>query len=61
MTYENKDRFWYALGNDGNMYCLGDCGDFEVAEEIAEDTIDCGVVWIADKNTANQWLNVLGE
>lgn len=52
LDYSN---IWFALGDDGLMYCLGDCGDFECAEEIS---VDLGVnaVWIADEQTARQWL-----
>lgn len=46
---------WFALGDDGLMYCLGDCGDFDAAWEIAFD-LDINAVWIADEKTARQWL-----
>ena len=59
MTYESKDRFWYAIGTDGYLYCLGDCGDFDAADEVAKDTLSCGVVWIIDKHFANQWKETL--
>ena len=37
MTYESKDRQWFALSCLGNLHPLGDCGDFDAAEEIAND------------------------
>lgn len=45
---------WFALADDGLMYCLCDCGDFEAAEESAAD-IGINAVWIADEETARQW------
>ena len=50
-----ESNIWFALGIDGLMYCLGDCGDFECAEEIAAD-LEVNPVWIADEATARQWL-----
>lgn len=56
MTFENKDRQWFALDAEtGLVYALGDCGDFEAAEEVALD-IDIQPVWIADAETARQWM-----
>ena len=40
---------------EGLVYALGDCGDFEAAEEVAFD-IDIQPVWIADADTARQWM-----
>ena len=54
MTYESKDRQWFALSSSGNLWALGDCGDFDAAEEIANDQ-EIDVVWIADADTATQW------
>ena len=58
MTYESKDRQWFALSSCGNLWALGDCGDFDVAEEIAND-IGLDVMWIADADTATQWMNTI--
>lgn len=58
MTYESKDRQWFALASSGNLFALGDCGDFTAAEEIAND-IGLDVIWIADADTATQWMNTI--
>jgi hypothetical protein len=52
---------YFALGNDGRMYNLCDCGDFEAAEESADDVLPPGVgaVWIFDADTAREFANVL--
>ena len=48
---------YFALCNDGRVYDLCDCGDFDAAEESARDVIPDGytAIWIADENTASQW------
>jgi hypothetical protein len=58
---EEYSNIWFALGVDGVMYCLGDCGDFECAEEIAAEYIDVETVWIADETTARQWQAHLNQ
>lgn len=61
MTYESKDRQWFALdGLTGSVYALGDCGDFEAAEQVALD-IDIQAVWIADADTARQWMRCIED
>jgi hypothetical protein len=58
---EEYSNIWFALGVDGVMYCLGDCGDFECAEEIAAEYVGVGTVWIADETTARQWYACLSQ
>ena len=58
MAYESKDRQWFALSSSGNLWALGDCGDFDAAEEIANDQ-EIDAVWIADADTATQWMNTI--
>ncbi len=58
MTYESKDRQWFALSSSGNLWALGDCGEFDAAEEIANDQ-EIDVVWIADADTATQWSQTI--
>lgn len=58
---------WFALGHDGNIYNLCDCGDIEAAEESANDVIpdmegqvtNTKALWLFDEHTAHEWLNVL--
>jgi hypothetical protein len=58
MTYESKDRQWFALSSSGFLWPLGDCGDFDAAEEIAND-LELDFILIADSDTARQWMNTL--
>lgn len=51
---------YFGLGNDGRMYDLCDCGDFEAADESANDLLEgtgTGIVWIADEDTALEWCD----
>jgi len=58
---------WFALGYDGNLYNLCDCGDIEAAEESAADVIPdmegqvtaSKALWLFDEHTAHEWVNVL--
>ena len=58
MSYENMNRQYFALDNTWDMWSLGDCGDFDAAEEIADD-LGIEAVWIADAVTAKQWAKVI--
>jgi len=75
MTYESKDRQWFALSCLDNMlvtpvrarmlgwnylrlHPLGDCGDFDAAEEIAND-LGLDAIWIADAETVKQWADTI--
>ena len=55
-------RAWFALGSDGFIYKLGDCGDFEAADEVANDILPEGAdaLWILDADTAYHWMCALG-
>ncbi len=48
---------WFALGIDGIMYDLCDCGDIEAAEESAQDVLPDGIgsIWLADEQQALEW------
>ena len=58
---------WFALGYDGELYNLCDCGDMEAAEESAADVIpdmegqvtNSKAIWLFDEHTAAQWVEVL--
>lgn len=47
---------WFCLLANGELMTIGDCGDFDCAEEIAVD-LACGepIIWILDQETAEQW------
>ena len=49
---------YYALANDGRIYNLCDCGNFEEAEHSAQ-AIGIDPIWIADETTAKEWRTVL--
>ena len=51
MGYSNV---WFALADDGEVYCLCDCGDFDAAEESADD-LGINAIWIIDEQGARQW------
>lgn len=60
MTYESKERQWFALSSSGYLWALGDCGDYDAAEEIAND-LEIDVLWIADYETAKQWHGTIAK
>lgn len=51
---------YFALANDGLIYCLCDCGDMEAAEESAKD-LGIEPVWIANPETAKLWQENLNR
>ena len=55
---DSSEQPWFALADDGQIYALGDHGDFDAAEETAA-SIAINAIWIADKETAEQWLSRL--
>lgn len=60
--HESADRMWWSLDMNGTMWKLGDHGDFEAAEETAEDLAgDIPVIWVADSVTAAQWREALRQ
>ena len=46
---------YLALGADGNMYNLGDCGDFDAADEIAQEYLVVESIWITG---LDKWLEI---
>jgi hypothetical protein len=58
---QEANRQWFALGIDGKVYAMGDCGDMDAADEVADD-MGVEVVWMADYSTAMQWCDaILGQ
>jgi hypothetical protein len=57
MENDNSGR-WFAIADDGRLYCLADCGDMEAAEESAAD-LGINPIWIIDPETARQWRDLL--
>lgn len=58
--YESPERMYFALCSDGDLLCLGDCGDFDVANEIADD-LGLEVVWLISGVEAKYWAEVLND
>ena len=54
---------WFALGSDGMVYNLCDCGDIEAAEESALDVLPEGTsaVWLMDAVSALDWAERIVE
>ena len=46
---------YLALSCDGTMHNLGDCGDWECANEIAEEYLEVEPIWIT---TIDEWLEL---
>ena len=56
---ECPTRQWFCLNfEDGLLYRLGDCGDYEAADEIAED-LGLNSVWLINGPTAQLWSNAI--
>ena len=53
-----QDNEYFALVDTGNLLHLGNCGDYEAADEIAEDN-DLQVVWLVDGATVKQWQSII--
>ena len=51
---------YFALADDGLMYNLCDCGDFDAAEESATD-LGINAIWLADEQAARQWQKRLND
>lgn len=60
MKHESKDRFFYCLAADGQLWVLGDHGDIDAAEDTAA-SMGLEAVWIFDNEAAQQWRNTLSE
>ena len=58
-NYESTERQWFALTESG-VVPLGDCGDYEAAEEIAED-LGLEVIWLIHPLEAQHWANVFAS
>lgn len=50
----HESNIWFALDEAGNLWCLGDCGDFDAAEQSALDMC-VNPIWIIDEQQAREW------
>ena len=57
-TSDKDHEMYYCLASDGEIYILGDHGDYEAAEATAE-SIGLSVVWMFGEDTARSWLGTL--
>ena len=59
-SFESWDRQWFALLVTGDLFPLGDHGDFEAADATACN-LGCEFVWLANAQTVAQWQEVIGQ
>lgn len=57
---------WYALvvgnlgGTHGKLVCIGNCGDWEEAYEVACDAIgETEWAWLASEHEVEQWVECI--
>ena len=60
------DRYWqnewFAFNMDQELFHLGNCGDYDAAEEIAADVLDPKTVWfLIDGKMANSWVETIAK
>ena len=51
-------QMYFCLDQRGELWILGEHGDFEAAEDTAK-SMGLDPFWIADEETANQWRRTL--
>ena len=51
-------QLFFALAEDGNLYNLGNHGDWESAENTAYD-LQIRQIWVFDENTAKSWADFI--
>jgi len=49
---------YFCLSSDGLIYCLGNHGDCEAAEETAA-SLGVEVIWLFGEDTAHSWRDTL--
>ena len=54
------ERMWFALCWDGTLAILGDCGDYEAANEIAVD-LGCDAIWLVCGDDAAAWADTINS
>ena len=56
-----KDHeLYFCLASDGLIYNLGDHGDFEAAEDTAQN-LGLDVIWMFGESTAQSWRDTLTQ
>ena len=54
--HESSSRQWFALHDDCTITALGDCGDYEAADEIAQD-LGLDPMWLISPQMAKECVN----
>ena len=57
---EPMPEMWFCLNSDGELYILGDHGDFEAAEDTAK-SMGLDPIWTFGEASARQWRSVLNN
>lgn len=55
----NKQNYW-ALGEDGLLYYIGQYENYEEAD-IGAESMKVKAIWLVDQETANSWHDTLTE
>ena len=53
-------NLWFALEFNNQLKAIGDCGDYETADEIATD-LGYDTMWLVDPETAQDWADQLAS
>ena len=56
--YKNNSDDYFCVGVDGNLWILGNHGDYEAAEDTAK-SLGIDAVWMFGRKTAEQWKATL--
>jgi hypothetical protein len=49
---------WYGISNEGDMYCMGNCKDFNEANEVAND-MGVDIVSLINEERAESWAKFI--
>lgn len=58
IDYNDDHGLWFALNEDGLLYNLGDHGDYEAANDTAED-LGLNVIWLFDEREAKNMASFI--
>ena len=50
---------WYAINDEGDMYCLGECKDLQEAHKVADETGIDNIVSLIDGERAESWAKFI--
>jgi hypothetical protein len=58
LEIEQGSETFYCLSSDGELYILGNHGDWYAAEDTAK-SIGLDPIWVFGESSAEQWRSVL--